>query len=300
MAKMDYQDIITNISQPLVQENVVVAAMDKLNGMFTKNTNVLSGARITDPNCITETAAGGAFTRADANPTSMTQAFINPYWNKLYYHESAKVRREDIDEAKEGSPLQALLNDAAMKATKQLMAHVFGGVMTQIKADVDSAGTYSDGAETRVAAITSHEDNTNATITLAYLRAAQNALFLKKDINWGDYLWLFEQTVWNSAFPLMSIQGTDSTSWQQAPGGSVVSGYQPVATFDTIAVDHAYGMTVGDAFLLDRGDVQIQQHKGLELEWVFVDEYAFKVVARIGVNGWVRHPAFQAKLTLKD
>ncbi len=300
MAKMDYQDIITNISQPLVQENVVVAKMDKLNGMFTKNTNIVSGARITDPNCISETAGGGAFTRSDANPTSMTQTFINPYWNKLYYHESAKVRREDLDEAKEGSPLIALLNDASTKAVKQLMNHVFGGVMTQIKSDVDSASAYSDASSTRVTAIQSHEDSTNATITLAYMRAAQKALFLKKDINWGDYLWLFENTVWNSAHPLFAVQGTDTTSWTQVPGGKVISGYQPVATFDQIAVDHVYGMTVGDCFLLDRSDVQIQEHKGLELEWVFVDEYAFKVVARIGVNGWVRHPAFQGKLTNKD
>jgi len=117
---------------------------------------------------------------------------------------------------------------------------------------------------------------------------------------------LLEQAVLNTAHPLMSATG----SWVEnnprdrgaAPtgGAGVSAGYLPVATFDQIAVDTTYGMTTGDCFLLNRGDVQIQEHFPLELEMVPVDEFGYKMVSRIGVNAWVRHPAFQAKLTDKD
>jgi hypothetical protein len=303
---MDYTDIIEEIVQPKVIDNVVVAKMDKLNSLFTKNTDIKSGALITDPNCIGETSAGGAFTRADANPSSMTQTFASPYWNKVYYHEAAKVRREDIDEAREGSPLVALLTDAATKATKQLMGLVFSGCITQIKSDVDSAANYSDAGTTRVTALQSYEEATDATITLAYMRGATNAIGLKDEIDWNEYVWLIEQTVLNSGHPLMAATGSwiqnDPTKPGQYPigPGGVASGYLPVGSFDGVSVDTTYGMTVGDLFLLNRGDVQIQKHKDLELELVFVDEYAYKMVARIGVNAWVRRPAFQGKLTSKD
>jgi hypothetical protein len=302
---MDYTDILAEIVQPKVVDNVVVPKMKKLYELFTKNTDVKSGSKITDPNCIGETAAGGAFTRADANPPSMTQTFVSPYWNKVYYHESAKVRREDIAEAKEGTPLRNLLTDAGTKATKQVMKHVFTGCMTQIKSDVDSSGNYSNAGTTRVTALQSYEEATDAAITLAYMRGAQNSIGLKDEIDWSEYVWLQEQTVLNTSHPLMSATG----SWVEnnpRPGGAfpvgsgVAAGYMPVATFDSIAIDTTFGMTVGDCYLLNRGDVQIQEHFGLELEWVPVDEFAFKVVVRIGVNAWVRRPKFQAKLTSKD
>jgi hypothetical protein len=295
---MDYQDIIAEIVQPEVINNVVVPSMEKLYSLGTMNNNIKSGSTITDPNCIAKTAAGGAFTRSDANPESMTKDFVNPYWNKVYYHEGALVRREDLDEALEGTPLRALLQDAANDATEQLMNHVYEGCLTQIKSDIDATGAYSDGSVTRVTALASYEEATDTAITLAILRAAQNAIGLKRTTNWGEYKWLFEQEVWDIAHPLMSATG----SWVEndPKGRAVDSGYLPVAKFDSIAVDTMYGMTTGDAYLFRKVDLQIQNHKGLELEWVPVDEYAYKVVARIGVNCWVRHPAWQAKLTSKD
>ncbi len=306
MPRLDYQDLIEEVVQPRVIDNVVVPKMDPLYELFTRNTDIRSGKRITDPNAIGETSAGGAFTRADANPDSMTQTFVEPYWNKVYYHESAKVRREDIDEAREGSPLRALLTDAATKATKHCLKHAFNGIMTQVKADVDDTSAYSDAATTRSTALQSYEEGTDATITLNYLRGAQNAIALKDTIDWREYAWLLEQTVLNTAHPLMAQTGSWVENQPRFRGGrpigaeGVATGYMPVATFDLIAVESFYGMTVGDCFLLNRGDVQIQMHKSLELEWVFVDEYAYKVVARIGINGWVRRPKFQAKLTSKD
>ena len=231
MSRMDYTDIIAEIVQPEVIENVVVAKMDKLFSLFTRNDNIKSGSRITDPNCIAETSAGGAFTRADANPASMTQTFVSPYWNKIYYHESAKVRREDIDEAREGTPLVNLLMDASTKVTKQVMKHAFSGCMTQIKSDVDATGAYSDASTTRVTALASYEEATDATITLAYMRGAQQAIALKDEIDWSEYVWLLEQAVMNTAWPLMSATG----SWVEnnpRGGAGVAAGYLPVATFD--------------------------------------------------------------------
>jgi hypothetical protein len=298
MSRMDYTDIIAEIVQPSVVDNVVVAKMEKLNQLFTQNNTIKSGSRITDDNIVAETSAGGAYTRADANPASMTQTFAIPYWNKLYYHEAGKIRREDLDEAREGTPLVNLLTDTATKITKQLFSHVYSGALTQIKSDVDSTGAYSDASTTRVTALASYEEATDATITLSYLRGATKAIALKDEIDWSDYVWLVEQTVLNTAWPLMSETG----SWvEQNPAGrAVAAGYLPVATFDGVAVDTSYGMTTGDVFLLNRNDVQIQTHKPLEIEMVAVDEYAYKMVARIGVNAWVRRPAFQGKLTSKD
>lgn len=298
MARMDYTDIIAEIVQPTVIDNVVVPGMEKLYALGTKNTIIKSGSTITDPNCMSKTAAGGAYTRADANPASMVKTFANPYWNKLYYHEAAKIRREDIDEALEGTPLRALLQDAANDAVTEVMNHVFEGCLASIKSDIDDTGTYSTGAVTRAAAITSYEESTDTQITLAHLRAAKNAIGAKKTINWGNYTWLLEQAVYDAAHPLMSATG----SWvENNPSGRAVdTGDLPVAKFDSVKVDTMFGMTTGDAYLFNKADLQIQVHKPLELEWVPVDEYGYKVVARIGVNAWVRHPAFQAKLTSKD
>ena len=296
MSRQDYQDILTNVSQPKMVENVVNAKMDKMWALFGKNTNVLPGSAISEFDRTVLTSAGGAFTRSDANPVSLTQTIVNPTWNKLYYAESAKVRREDIDEAA-GTPLRNLLTDASDTATKLTMAAVFAGIIAQIKLDVDSAGTYSDAAITRVTSIQSYEESTNATITLSYLRGAQRALALKDEIDWSEYVWLLEQTVLNTAAPLMSATVTIQTP---PSNGTTPTGYIPPSNFDTIPVDTTYGMTTGDCFLLNRDNVQIQIHKGLELEMVDVDEYAYKVVSRYGANSWVRRPAFQAKMTDKD
>jgi len=139
------------------------------------------------------------------------------------------------------------------------------------------------------------------------MRAAQNALALKKQMNFGDYIWLLEQTVMNSAHPLMAATGTWIENNPRIGGNTsnlgtgVASGWLPIASFDGIAIPpSSFGMTVGDCLLLDRGAVQIQTHKPFEIELKSPDEYAFRAVVRIGVNAWVRNPAFMAKLTLKD
>lgn len=237
----------------------------------------------------------------------MTATFQQPYWTKVRYHEAVNIRREDVDESLSPSAITNVIQSGVEDATKLLMESVFDGVMTQIKADVDSTATY--GGTTRITATESYEENTDATITLAYMRAAQNAIALKKQINWLDYVWLLEQTVMNSAHPLMQATG----SWiENNPriGGNpsntgmssgVASGYLPVASFDGIAIPPSpFGMTVGDCLLLNRGDVQLQTHKPFEIQIKDPDEYAFRAVVRIGVNAWVRHPAWQAKMTLKD
>jgi hypothetical protein len=299
---VDYQDLLTNVLQPIVVDNTVLPSMAQLYGMFTQNTNVREGQYITDPNCISETAAGGAFTRSDGDPESMTVTWGTPQWRKVYYQEAAKVRKEDIKEANGNREVIGnILQDAAQRATKQLMnTHVFSGCMTQIKADVDSASTY--GGITRVTALQSYEENTNATITLAYVRAMYKALMLKKEIMWNDYITIFEPTVWSTFWPLVDAL-VSKTRMNPAPGDSNATGYQDVNVFDLCPIAPMYGMTTGDVFCLDRSDVQIQNHCALELTWKTpenLNEWGYKVIARIGVNAWVRHPAFQGKLTLKD
>ena len=305
--RIDIESYITDVVQPQVQDEVVNKSMDQLNALFTRNTDYKSGVNITDTQTLTRTAAGGAYTRNDADPASLTETYSQPYWKKVYYHEAVNIRREDVDESLAPSAFTNLVTMGIESATKELMEHVFDGVMTQIKADVDATGTY--GSQTRVTATASYEEATDATITLAYLRGAQKAIALKRQINWMDYVWLLEQTVMNTAQPLMSATGSWIENNPRIGGnmsntgmsGGVASGYLPVASFDGIAIPPSpYGMTVGDCLLLNRNDVQIQEHKSYEVQIKDPDEYAFRAVVRIGVNAWVRHPAWQAKMTSKD
>ena len=303
MSVMDYQDLLTNQLQPEIIDNVVLPEMSKLYALFGENTDYREGSYITDPNCIAETAAGGAFTRADADPESMTVTWETPTWAKVYYHEAAKVRGEDIKEAA-GNRLRIrqLFADASYRATRQLMdTHVFSGVMTQIKADVDSAAAY--GGATRVTALQSYEEATDATITLAYVRAMNKAITLKAPVNPARYIQLYEPTVWSTFWPLAEAT-VSKTKMDPMPGQSgMAAGYQEVATFDTFPVIPMYGMTTGDVFSLIRDDVQVQNHMKLELTYKSpkeLNEFAYKVIARIGVNCWVRRPAFQGKMTDKD
>ena len=305
--RIDIESYITNVVQSQVQDEVVNKGMDELYSLFTKNTDYKSGTRITDSQTISRTANGGAFTRNDADPVSLTETYSQPYWTKLYYHEAVDIRKEDVDESTSPSAFTNIVTKGIQGATKELMEHVFDGCMTSVKADVDSAATY--GGQTRVTATASYEEGTDATITLAYLRGAQAAIALKKQINWKEYVWMLEQTVLNSAIPLMSATGTWIENNPRMGGnysnsgeaGGVATGYLPVGSFDGIVVPPApFGMTVGDCFLLNRGDVQIQEHKPFEIQFKDPDEYAFRAVVRIGVNAWVRHPAWQAKLTSKD
>jgi hypothetical protein len=303
MSRVDYTQIIEEIVQPKIVQNVVLKNMDKLYDLFTKNTDVRSGSRITQTNNTAKTSAGGQFTRADANPASLTQTWEQPYWNKDYFHEAVKIRREDISEAKEGTPLTNLIMDATNTATELLMANVFDAIIAQVKLDVDSASTYSDAALTRTTIFQSYEDDTDTAMTLALMRAAQDALKLRQRFDPTKYLWLLETAVKNITDKLTAAQGADSAQWRQInPQGDVISGYQNVPTFDQIRVEGEFGMTTGDAFLLRRENVQIQEHMPYMIEDISVStgEFALEFVVRIGINGWVEAPRYHAKLTNKD
>lgn len=299
---VDYSDLLTNQIQPEMVSNIVQPAMSDIYGKFTRNTMVREGQYITDANAISETSQGGAFTRSDGDPGSMSVTWATPSWRKVYYHEAAKIRKEDEKEANGNREfIGNLFRDAAQRATDSLMnTHVFSGIMTQIKADVDSSADY--GGITRVTALQSYEENTDTAWTLAIQRLAFKALRLKKRIRWADYITLFEPNVWNVAWPLMDALVT-KTRMNPSTGDVNSAGYQEINTFDLCPIDQMYGMTTGDVLTLNRKDVQIQEHCPLELTWKTPtenDEWAYKVIARIGINCWVRHPAFQAKLTLKD
>jgi hypothetical protein len=305
MSDLNLEDILTNVYQGEVIDNIVLPKMEEIYALFGQNTNYKEGSNIKDANAVTETANGGAFTRSDADPSSLTRTWANPEWVKTYYHEAADIRAEDIDEML-GSQAGAMnvLGQAAESATRQLMnTHVFSGVFTQIKADVDSAADYSDGnAVTRVTALQSYEENTDTTITLAIWRAMWQAIYLRGHINWNEYIGIFEPTVWNSFFPLADALVT-KTRMNPSMTDVNAAGYQEIDSVDGIRVAPVYGMTVGDVFLLNRNDVQIQNHKALELTLRTPKElgaYQYRVVARIGVRAWVRRPRFQGKLTLKD
>lgn len=300
--RIDFTGLITEELQSELTDVVVRPSIEKLYSMFTKNTDVQEGMLITDPNCVGETLNGGSFTRNDANPPSMTVTWAKPYWAKIYYHESAKVRVEDVKEANGNLvTIQNLFTDAAMRATRGLMnTHVFSGICSQIKSDVDSSATY--GSATRVTAWQSYEENTSTAITIAILRAMYKALYLKGNFNPADYLTIFEPTVWSTAWPLMDALVSKMRMNPTVRDGNA-AGYQDVPALDLVPVMDLYGMTTGDVFCLNRGDVQIQEHSPLELTYKEpsnMNEWANEIIARIGVNCWVRQPARQGKLTLKS
>jgi len=300
--RVDFQGLLTNQLQSELTDVIVRPSLDKLYSLFAKNMDIKEGSLITDPNCVGETLNGGAFTRSDVNPASMTVTWAKPYWTKVYYHESAKIRKEDIDEANGNLvTIQNLFVDAANRATTGLLnTHVFSGVMTQIKADVDSAASY--GSATRVTAWQSYEENTDTQVTIAILRTMFKALYLKGDINRADYVTLFEPNTWSVAWPLMDAL-VSRYRMNPSVNDSNAAGYTDVPALDLFPVMDMYGMTTGDIFCLNRKDVQIQNHKTLELTQKApenLNEYAYEVIARIGVNCWVRQPARQGKLTLKD
>ena len=301
MSLLQYGDIIQQIVQPTIIDNVVNPNMDKLYSIGQKNTNVKGGASISEENIVTNTFNGGAFTRADANPDSMVQAFANPTWTKKYYHETATIRREDLSEAKEGTPLVNMLSDGATKAAAGCMSHVFTGAMTQLAADIDSAAAYSDAAIARATIGASHEDNSDTALSLALLRAAQKATELKRQTDWSTYVWLLQGNCYNVAVPLMNATGSWNTSTPAGQVMNVDTGYAQVNRFDTIEVQTMYGMTTGDCYLFPKQNLQIQEHFPMTIEIVqSADQFAFDITARIGVNIWVRQPKFAAKLTLKD
>lgn len=300
--RVDYQGLITNQLQPELTDVVVRPSLDKLYSMFTRNTDVQQGSVITDPNCVGETLNGGSFTRSDANPVSMTTTWAKPYWTKVYYHESAKVRAEDVKEANGNLvTITNLFADAANRATRGLLnTHVFSGIMSQIKTDVDSSGNY--GNTTRVTAWQSYEENTNTAITLAIMRAMFKALYLKGNVNKAEYAVLVEPNVYSVLLPLMDALVT-KTRINPGMGDSNATGYQEVLALDQFPIVDMYGMTTGDVFCLNRGDVQIQEHAGLELTYKEpsnMNEWAHEIIARIGINCWVRQPGRQGKLTDKD
>ena len=278
MSKMDFQDLLTNVLQPKLVNNIVLPKMEQLEQIFTKNTDYRQGDKITDPNAIAETTSGGAFTRADPDPASMTQTFVLPGWTKIYYQEASLVRNEDIKEARgDIDAIKNLFAYAANRAVQQLMnTHVFSGIMTQLKADIDSAAAYSDNSITRVTALQSYEENTDTVITLAILRAMYAALRLKDELDWGQYITLVEPTVWNTLWPLMDA--TVSKQITAKLNQSQAAGYLEVPVFDLCPIKSQYGMTVGDVFTVNRNDVQIQTHCPLELTYKTpkeMDEWAY-------------------------
>ena len=147
---VDFQDLLTNQLQPEIIDNVVLPEMQELYTMFAENTNYTEGNEISDPNCIAETAAGGAFTRSDSDPESMTVTWEKPAWTKVYYHEAAKIRGEDVAEARGNRiRLTNLFTDAAFRATRQLMnTHVFSNAIRI--ADLVAFGVVSVFGEHRI------------------------------------------------------------------------------------------------------------------------------------------------------
>lgn len=300
----NYDDLLINKIQPQLVDNVVLPKMERLLSLFTQNNTVETGELITDREALTETANGGAMTRGDAFPQSMESTWAHATWRKVYYQEASGCRAETIDQCNGNlETIGNVLNDMATKATRQLMnTHVYGGILTQIAADVDSNNTYgSVSALTRGTELQGYEENTSTAWTLALHRAMSKAIGLKQETDWSEYISIFNPTVWYTAWPLIDALVT-KTQMSPSPSDKLTAGYMPPNSLDGIPVTDIFGVTAGCNFLLNRTDVQIQIHKPLELILQGPKElgaYEYKITAITGQNGWVRHPARNGKLTAK-
>lgn len=304
MSYMKFEDILTNVCQGEVVDNIVLPSLQELYSLFTQNNNIKEGSSIKDTDALSETAGGGAFTRSDGDPAPLSATWAQPTWLKTRYHEKAYIRGEDIDEmlgSEAGA--EASISRAANSAVRQLLnTHVFSGVFTQIAADVDSSSDYSDAAITRSTILQSYEEDTSATMTLAYWRNMWKAIDLRDTINWDNYIGLFAPGVWGTFYPLADALVT-KTRMNPAITDVNAVGYQEIDSVDGIRVRKMFGVPTGYVYLLDRRDVQIQNHLPLQLTFQgpeHLNEYAFAVTARIGVRAWVRRPYWQGKLSGKS
>jgi hypothetical protein len=300
MSYLNFEDILTNVCSGEVYDNIVLPSLSELEALFTMDTNIREGSSIKDTDTMTETAGGGAYTRSDGDPAPLAMTWAQPTWVKTYYHEKAYIRGEDIKEML-GSQAGAVasLQRATNRAVAQLMnTHVWGGIFTQMALDIDSSGDYSDAPITRSTPLQSYEEGTTATMTLAYWRGMWQAIDLRAEIDWDNYIGIFAPAVWKTFYPLADALIT-KTSMDPKMSDVLAAGYQKIDSVDGIRVMKKYGVPAGFVYLADRRDVLIQNHSPLELTFQgpeHLNEDAYAVTARIGINLRVQRPRFQGKL----
>jgi hypothetical protein len=283
-------------------ETVFVKPWDELKSSFTEDNRKLGGTRITVPNRTSISSNAAAYDKSDVDPVAGTFVSKDAYWTKVYQHTSAEVHGIDISQAGNGGnpSISSLITDAVAMEMDQLWQVIYNAVYTQIKADIDSASTYSDAALNRTTypTLASTEESTDTPITLALLRSHSNAVRLNKACGPKNrYTYAMETKVYERFEPLASALHTWNVNSDTSDKNL---GYQVVGTWEGQKVISPQGMTTGDTFYFRKEDVMIHKHRDLEIVQVPSGRDSAKFVIRVGINGYCIRPGFAGKMTSKD
>ena len=250
MPLSDYNEIVQREIQPDLVDTVVYKKIEPFTKYFNTQ-EAKKGDRITSKYRLSHTSNAAFYDKSDVDPAVSTHVLKKPYWDKVFSHAACEVHGIDISNDRPGGSTIDMMADAIRKETEALMDANVGAFYTQIKKDVDSTSVaYSDASLSRSTypLLVSHEEDTNATITLAYMRAMIKALTLNKDTNLADYISLMEGSVYHTLKALAAVLHTwtlnDTRSRQQ-----IDMGWQEMASFEglTIANPGEFpNMTTGD------------------------------------------------------
>ncbi|MCP4604498.1 MAG: hypothetical protein GY847_28915 [Proteobacteria bacterium] len=276
--------------------------IDTLQTVFP-NEGVVGGDRITEKFEAARSTNAAAYTKADVNPAPASNTLIKPYWDKVQYATACEIEGIDISNARNGGTELDLVSHEIMTETRELWDTIFSAMMTQIAADVDDASAYSDKGLSRSTypTLASYNEDTDATITLAYQRGLQYNTMLNKNCGpISGYVGLMEHSVYNTLKPLAAALST----WSDSPvKNDTKMGWPEMSNFEGLDIIHPSeipGMTTGICYMLRREDVHITVHRPLEIEQVPSGRDSSMFVIRTGINVNVVNPGFQGKMEDKD
>jgi len=300
----NYQPLLEDVIIPDITETYFLKDVNLLTSLFTDMPAAWrkGGPVISKTMRTAVTSNVSDYDRTDVNPESGDSTFVQAYWNKKYTHSAFEVHGIDINEAKNGglTTITDLIKDAAAVEYAQFRQKLFANLYAMLKADIDSAATYSDAALSRstYTTLASFEDSTDTAITLALLRTAKNTILLNENTMSDQYIHLMEQAVMNVFNPLAAALHTWNT--EGVKGASYAAGHQIAGSWEGNDVVTIPGMTTGDTFLLRPQDVYVYNHRPFEIEQVESGKDSAKFVIRAGFNLFVDNPGLQGKQTSKD
>ncbi|MCP4674256.1 MAG: hypothetical protein GY854_01815 [Deltaproteobacteria bacterium] len=303
MAFADYNEFIQRELQPEIIDTVIYDSIEP----FLTNFNsppITKGDRITSRVRTAHTSNAAFYDKTDVDPASASQTLVKPYWSKVFSHGACEVHGIDMSNDNPGGASLDELSFQVKKETEALMAANVSAIYTQIKKDVDSSSVaYGDGSLSRSTypTLVSYEEDTNATISLAYMRGMIRGCTTNKGTNLGDYICLMEDSVYYTFKALAAALHT----WNavSVAGQKTNMGYPDFDKFEGLACPDPSvftNMTTGDVLMLRRQDVNIAVHRPLEIEAVQSGRDSIKMVLRTGINVYVDNPYLQGKMTDKD
>jgi hypothetical protein len=300
----DFNILIQRSIRGSLQNAVFQPQIEAMREIFPNEGEVVSGDRITEKVQVARATNAGAFdSKQDVNLASGSRTFVKPWWAKVQYHEAIEVFGDDLSNArKRGAEFeQDLVRSELDQGALNLSEVMFNGCWTQMLSDIDSTGTYSGAVLDRTAypVLASYEEDTDATITVDYMRNCRNAVHLSKNVGpRSNYVWLMNENVNDKFEPLAAALH----SWTVQNNGQEKTsmGYTKIADFEGSGYYTIPGLTVGSVIYARRPNVLFTPHRELEIEQVDSGRDSVMFIMRIGMNLNVTMPGWHGKMTQKD